>query len=66
MVGPGETYGFLGPNGAGKTTTMRMLLGLVRPDAGAIRLSGATRRTMRSQRFTMSPGSSRNLACIRT
>jgi ABC-2 type transport system ATP-binding protein len=36
----GEVYGFLGPNGAGKTTTMRMLLGLVRPDAGSIRLFG--------------------------
>jgi ABC-2 type transport system ATP-binding protein len=39
-VGPGEIYGFLGPNGAGKTTTMRMVLGLVRRDAGAIRLFG--------------------------
>jgi ABC-2 type transport system ATP-binding protein len=39
-VGPGQIYGFLGPNGAGKTTTMRMLLGLVRPDAGSIRLFG--------------------------
>ncbi|MDX6604652.1 MAG: type transport system ATP-binding protein [Solirubrobacterales bacterium] len=37
---PGEVYGFLGPNGAGKTTTMRMLLGLVRPDAGSVRLFG--------------------------
>jgi ABC-2 type transport system ATP-binding protein len=37
---PGEVYGFLGPNGAGKTTTMRMLLGLVRPDAGTVRLFG--------------------------
>src|ERR1700744_1272343 len=37
---PGEIYGFLGPNGAGKTTTMRMLLGLVRPDAGSVRLFG--------------------------
>ena len=37
---PGTVTGFLGPNGAGKTTTMRMLLGLVRPDAGAIRLFG--------------------------
>ena len=31
----GEVYGFLGPNGAGKTTTLRMMLGLVRPTAGA-------------------------------
>ena len=33
-VGPGPVVGFLGANGAGKTTTLRMLLGLVRPDAG--------------------------------
>jgi ABC-2 type transport system ATP-binding protein len=39
-VEPGEIYGFLGPNGAGKTTTMRMLLGLIRPDGGTIRLFG--------------------------
>jgi len=36
----GCVYGFLGPNGAGKTTTMRLLLGLVRADAGNIRLIG--------------------------
>ena len=36
----GECYGLLGPNGAGKTTTLRMLLGLVRPDAGDIDLLG--------------------------
>jgi ABC-2 type transport system ATP-binding protein len=36
----GDVYGFLGPNGAGKTTTLRMLLGLVRPDAGSITLFG--------------------------
>ncbi len=40
LVRPGEIYGFLGPNGAGRTTTMRMLLGLIRPDAGTIRLFG--------------------------
>jgi lipooligosaccharide transport system ATP-binding protein len=34
----GECYGLLGPNGAGKTTTLRMLLGLVHPDAGEITL----------------------------
>jgi len=33
-VPPGEVFGFLGPNGAGKSTTIRVLLGLIRPDAG--------------------------------
>src|SRR5512132_1816209 len=33
-------YGFLGPNGAGKTTTIRLLLGLIRPDAGRAELFG--------------------------
>ncbi|MGW4352687.1 ABC transporter ATP-binding protein [Nocardia sp. NPDC004582] len=36
----GEIYGFLGPNGAGKTTTLRMLAGLIRPDAGAATVLG--------------------------
>jgi len=39
-VHPGDVYGFLGPNGAGKTTALRMLLGLLRPDAGAVSLFG--------------------------
>jgi ABC-type multidrug transport system ATPase subunit len=33
-------YGFLGRNGAGKTTTLRLLLGLLRPDAGSVRIDG--------------------------
>ena len=37
-VRQGEVHGFLGPNGAGKTTTIRVLLGLLRADAGAVRL----------------------------
>jgi ABC-2 type transport system ATP-binding protein len=36
----GQIYGFLGPNGAGKTTTIRMLLGLIRPNAGTAQLAG--------------------------
>jgi lipooligosaccharide transport system ATP-binding protein len=39
-VEPGECFGLLGPNGAGKTTTLRLCLGLIRPDAGEIRLLG--------------------------
>jgi len=36
----GECFGLLGPNGAGKTTTLRLLLGLIEPDAGSIELAG--------------------------
>jgi ABC-2 type transport system ATP-binding protein len=39
-VPAGTVYGFLGPNGAGKTTTMRLLTGLIHPDAGSIELLG--------------------------
>ncbi len=39
-VAAGEVHGFLGPNGAGKSTTIRTLLGLVRADAGTVRLLG--------------------------
>jgi ABC-2 type transport system ATP-binding protein len=39
-VQPGTITGFLGPNGAGKTTTLRMLLGLVAPDAGSATING--------------------------
>jgi ABC-2 type transport system ATP-binding protein len=44
-VGAGEVYGFLGPNGAGKSTTIRMLLGLISPSAGEVRLFGRDLRT---------------------
>lgn len=40
VVRAGEVYGFLGSNGAGKTTTLRMLLGLIRPTSGSVRLHG--------------------------
>jgi ABC-2 type transport system ATP-binding protein len=39
-VSAGQVYGFLGPNGAGKTTTIRMLVGLITPTEGQIRLLG--------------------------
>ena len=39
-VRAGEFYSLLGPNGAGKTTTLRMVAGLLRPDAGAISIFG--------------------------
>ena len=39
-VTEGEVHGFLGPNGAGKSTTLRVLLGLIRPTAGAVRVLG--------------------------
>lgn len=40
QVGHGEVVGLLGPNGAGKTTSFYMIVGLVNPDAGEIRLAG--------------------------
>ncbi|GAB3763595.1 alpha/beta fold hydrolase [Microlunatus parietis] len=41
---PGQVVGLLGPNGAGKTTTIRMLMGLIRPDAGRAYVHGRTVR----------------------
>jgi ABC-2 type transport system ATP-binding protein len=41
-VREGEIFGLLGPNGAGKTTTLQIVLGLLRPDAGRVRVLGAT------------------------
>jgi ABC-2 type transport system ATP-binding protein len=40
-ISKGETFGLLGPNGAGKTTTLSMLVGLLRPDGGSVRIEGA-------------------------
>ena len=42
-VPTGSIYGILGPNGAGKTTTLRMILGIIDPDAGERRVLGSTR-----------------------
>ncbi|HPX73144.1 MAG TPA: ATP-binding cassette domain-containing protein, partial [Methanoregulaceae archaeon] len=39
-VREGEIFGFLGPNGAGKTTTIRLITGVLTPDAGSVRIRG--------------------------
>src|SRR3954462_2485068 len=39
-VQPADVYGYLGPNGAGKTTSLRMMLGLIAPTEGSVRLFG--------------------------
>ena len=45
QVDEGESFGFLGPNGAGKSTTIRMVTGVLRPDAGSARIAGYDVRT---------------------
>lgn len=58
-VRAGEVHGFLGPNGAGKSTTMRVLLGLLRANAGTIRLFGSdpwTRAVELHKRLAYVPG----------
>ena len=47
-VQEGEIYGFLGPNGAGKTTTLKMLLGLIKPSEGTIKILGESLSKHRS------------------
>jgi len=58
-IGPGGITGLLGPNGSGKSTFLRMLIGLVRPDAGHAVVDGATLRgdgTEIRERVTYMPG----------
>lgn len=49
IVQPGEVAGLVGPNGAGKTTIIHMLLGLISPNAGTVRLFGKSLDTDREQ-----------------
>jgi ABC-2 type transport system ATP-binding protein len=49
-VGRGDIFGFLGPNGAGKTTTMKMIMDLIRPTAGTIRVFGAPPSSLEARR----------------
>ena len=53
----GEFYVLVGPNGAGKTTTLRMVVGLLRPDAGSICVEGIDARPTRLPPSRSLPGS---------
>ncbi len=64
-VEPGEMVGFLGPNGAGKTTTLKMLAGLLHPDAGSAEVLGHVpwrRENAYLQRISMVMGNRSQLA----
>lgn len=50
-IRPGEIYGFIGKNGAGKTTTMKMILGLLKPSEGEIKLWGETNLDVQRKRI---------------
>ena len=59
QVSSGEVHGFLGPNGSGKTTTIRILLGLLRADAGSVSLLGGdpwSQATKLHRRLAYVPG----------
>src|SRR5690348_7752429 len=45
QLAPGQIMGLVGPNGAGKSTTIRILMGLVKPDSGEVRLCGHSMQT---------------------
>lgn len=53
-LAPGQFYALLGPNGAGKTTTLKMISGLLKPDAGSIHIFGidAVRNPIEARRIT--------------
>jgi ABC-2 type transport system ATP-binding protein len=53
VVEPGRVTGFLGPNGSGKTTTLRMLLGLVTPNAGRATVGGQLYRELQNPSATV-------------
>jgi ABC-2 type transport system ATP-binding protein len=54
-VPEGSVYGFIGPNGSGKTTTMRMIVNIIYPDSGTIRVFGRARSGTRSDEIGYLP-----------
>lgn len=54
-VPQGSVYGFIGPNGSGKTTTLRMIIHILRPDRGTVRVFGGELRDARSSRIGYLP-----------
>ena len=59
-VKEGEIFGFLGPNGAGKTTTIRMMVGLIKPDQGSIKICGEDVVKTRRRLWEISGGSGKS------
>ena len=51
----GDIYGFLGPNGAGKTTSIRMIMGIIKPDNGSIKLNGSDINTINRKKLGYLP-----------
>lgn len=49
-IAPGETYGLLGPNGSGKSTTLKIILGLIQPTHGSVRIFGRDNGTVAVRR----------------
>lgn len=54
-VPQGSVYGFIGPNGSGKTTTLRMIMNIIRPDSGDIRVFGQELRRSSTDRIGYMP-----------
>ena len=54
-VKKGDIYGFLGPNGAGKTTSIRMIMGIIKPDNGTIKLNGSDINTISRRKLGYLP-----------
>jgi len=49
-IAPGEIYGLLGPNGSGKSTTLKIILGLIQPTRGSVRVFGRDNSTVAVRR----------------